>query len=64
MDLMLKGKVAIVGGQIQSEDEAFRQRLTEYGAFLESIGQDHVRGVIATALARRKAALTIAEPPR
>jgi len=47
--------VEIVDGRIQSEDEAFRQRLAEYGAFLESIGQEHVRGVIATAIARRKA---------
>ena len=50
-------KVDIVGGWIESTDDAFRQRLAEYGAFLESIGQEHVRGVIATALARRKAAL-------
>jgi hypothetical protein len=50
-------KVEIRGGQIQSTDAAFRQRLAEYGSFLESIGQEHVRGVIANALARRKAAL-------
>jgi hypothetical protein len=50
--------VEIRGGQIQSTDAAFRQRLAEYGSFLESIGQEHVRGVIANALARRKAALT------
>lgn len=49
--------VDIVDGRIQSTDEAFRQRLAEYGSFLESIGQEHVRGVIASALARRKAAL-------
>ena len=50
--------VEIVDGRIQSADEAFRQRLAEYGSFLESIGQEHVRGVIASALARRKAALS------
>jgi hypothetical protein len=49
--------VEIVDGRIQSTDGAFRQRLAEYGAFLESIGQEHVRGVIANALARRKAQL-------
>jgi hypothetical protein len=49
--------VEIVDGRIQSTDGAFRQRLAEYGSFLESIGQEHVRGVIANALARRKAAL-------
>lgn len=47
--------VDIVGGRIQSTDESFRQRLAEYGSFLESIGQEHVRSVIANALARRKA---------
>lgn len=50
-------KIEIRGAQIQSTDEAIRQRLAEYGSFLESIGQEHVRGVIANALARRKAAL-------
>jgi hypothetical protein len=50
-------KVEIRGGKIQSTDGAFRQRLAEYGEFLESIGQEHVRGVIANALARRKAEL-------
>ena len=50
-------KVEIVDGRIQSTDDAFHQRLAEYGAFLESIGQEHVRGVIATSLARRKTAL-------
>ncbi|HEY8075931.1 MAG TPA: SET domain-containing protein-lysine N-methyltransferase [Labilithrix sp.] len=49
--------VEIVDGRIQSTNEAFRQRLAEYGAFLDAIGQEHVRGVIATALARRKATL-------
>lgn len=49
--------VEIVEGRIRSTNDAFRRRLDEYGAFLESIGQEHVRGVIATALARRKAAL-------
>lgn len=49
--------VVIVDGRIRSTNEAFRKRLEEYGAFLESIGQEHVRGVIATALARRKAEL-------
>lgn len=52
--------VEIVDGRIQSTDGAFRQRLAEYGSFLEAIGQEHVRGVIATALARRKAALSVA----
>ena len=52
-------KVEIVDGRIQSTDEAFRQRLAEYGSFLESIGQEQVRSVIATALARRKAALAV-----
>jgi hypothetical protein len=47
--------VEIVDGCIQSTDETFRQRLAEYGSFLASIGQEHVRGVIASALARRKA---------
>jgi hypothetical protein len=51
--------VEIVDARIQSTDEAFRQRLADYGSFLESIGQEHVRGVIATALARRKAALSV-----
>jgi len=51
--------VEIVGGRLESTDEAFRQRLAEYGSFLESIGQEHVRGVIASALARRKAALSV-----
>lgn len=55
--------VAIVGGRIESTDQAFRQRLAEYGALLESIGQEHVRGVIATALARRKAALSVTMSP-
>lgn len=32
--------------------EAFRQRLAEYRAFLESIGQEHVLGTIADMLAR------------
>jgi hypothetical protein len=50
-------KVEIVDGGIQTTDAAFRQRLAEYGSFLESIGQEHVRGVIATALARRKGAI-------
>ncbi len=55
--------VEIVDGRIQSTDEAFRQRLAEYGAFLDSIGQEHVRGVIATALARRKATTISSTPP-
>lgn len=45
--------VEIVEGRIRSTNEAFRKRLDEYGSFLESIGQEHVRGVIATAIARR-----------
>jgi histone-lysine N-methyltransferase ASH1L len=52
-------KAEIVDARIQSTDEAFRQRLAEYGSFLESIGQEHVRGVIATAIARRRAALSV-----
>lgn len=49
-------KVEIVDGRIRTTNEAFRLRLDEYGTFLESMGQEHVRGVIASALARRKAA--------
>ena len=49
--------VTITDGRIQSTDGAFRQRLAEYGSFLESIGQEHVRSVIANALSRRKKAL-------
>lgn len=49
--------VTITGGRIQSTSASFRQRLDEYGSFLESIGQEHVRSVIANALSRRKKAL-------
>jgi hypothetical protein len=40
---------------LTTEDAAVREKLEEYGAFLRSIGQEHVQGVIATTLARIKA---------
>lgn len=40
-------------GAIGSTSADFRARLEEYGAYLESIGQEQVRGVIAAHLAMR-----------
>jgi len=46
--------VEIVDGMIAPTDGALRARLEAYGAYLRSIGQEHVQKTIATTLARLK----------
>jgi SET domain-containing protein len=46
--------VEVRGGALVTADAALRARLEEYGAYLESIGQEHVRATIASTLARMK----------
>lgn len=46
--------VDVVGGALVARDDDFRHRLEEYGAFLDSIGQEQVRDVIASTLATMK----------
>lgn len=47
-------KVEIVDGVLAPTDGDLRARLEEYGAYLDSIGQDHVKKTIASTLARLK----------
>jgi hypothetical protein len=44
-------RIAVVDGQLGTRDDALRARLEDYGDFLRSIGQEHVMGTIASALA-------------
>lgn len=44
-------RVAVRDGQLVTTDDALRAKLEEYGAFLKSIGQEHVQRTIASVLA-------------
>jgi hypothetical protein len=47
-------RAAVVDGGLVTRDEGLRQRLGEYGEYLRSIGQEHVRATIANTLASMK----------
>jgi hypothetical protein len=46
--------ITVRDGALLTTDEALARRLEEYGAFLRSIGQEHVQKTIATTLARMR----------
>ena len=50
----VRRRVRIVNGSLATSDAVLRERLEEYGEFLQGIGQEHVQSTIANTLAAMK----------